>query len=47
MSGRDWRRAARREFDSAARDVQEALFALPDPAGTPDMFDAEEEDRCS
>jgi hypothetical protein len=43
MTGRDWTHIGRREFDRAALPVQEALFALPDPLGTPDMFDSEED----
>jgi hypothetical protein len=45
VTGRDWTRMGRRDFDTAAFPVQEALFALPDPQGTADLFETEEDDQ--
>lgn len=35
----DWNTMTPKQFDTEAKDVQEALFAAPDKCGTPDMFD--------
>lgn len=41
-TGLDWTQMTMLEFDTAARPVQEALFAAPDACGTPDLFDSPE-----
>lgn len=41
-SGRDWRTMTRDAFDTDARTVQTALLPSPDPAGTLDLFGADQ-----
>lgn len=38
-AGRDWTAMRPEDFDTRTRPVQGALFAEPDPCGTPGLFD--------
>ena len=38
-----WTAMSARQFDTAATDTPLALFALPDPCGTPDLFSEAEQ----
>ena len=38
MSETDWLTMTPDVFDTAAKPVQGAMFAKPDPCGTPDLF---------
>lgn len=40
----DWTLYTERNFDREARDQPLALFAAPDPIGTPDLFGQDEPD---